>query len=91
MRWDTPIHTILPGFGKNHGEVGKLITIVDLLSHRSGMISPDTFFFLILLQEGQGVKAWNYGKPKGAFRDSYVYNNFGYAVAGLVVGELSGM
>ncbi|KAK0516009.1 hypothetical protein JMJ35_002043 [Cladonia borealis] len=95
MRWDTPIHTILPGFGKNHGEVGKLITIVDLLSHRSGMISPDTFFFQdyneILLQKGQEVKTFNYGKPKGAFRDSYVYNNFGYAVAGLVVEELSGM
>ena len=45
MRWDTPIHTILPAFGENHGEIGKMITIVDLLSHRSGMISPDTFFF----------------------------------------------
>ena len=95
MRWDTPVHTILPGFGKNHGEVGKMITIVDLLSHRSGIISPDTFFFQdyneILLQKGQEVETFNYGKRKGAFRDSSVYNNFGYAVAGLVVEELSGM
>lgn len=95
MRWDTPVHTILPGFGKNHGEVGKMINIVDLLSHRSGMISPDTFFFQdyneILLQKGQEVKTFNYGRQKGAFRDSYVYNNFGYAIAGLVVEELSGM
>ena len=95
MRWDTPVYTILPGFGKNHGEVGKMITIVDLLSHRSGMISPDTFFFQdyneILLRKGQEVKTFNYGKQKGAFRDSYVYNNFGYAVAGLVIEELSGM
>lgn len=95
MRWDTPIYTILPEFGKNHGEVGKMITIVDLLSHRSGMISPDTFCFQdyneMLLQKGQEVKTFNYGKPKGAFRDSYVYNNFGYAVARLVVEELSGM
>ena len=95
MCWDTPIHTILPGFGKDHGEVGKMMTIVDLLSHRSGMISPDTFFFqdynAILLQKGQEVKTFNYSNRKGSFRDSYVYNNFGYAVAGLVVEELSGM
>ena len=69
MRWDTPVHTILPEFGKNHGEVGKMITIVDLLSHRSGMISPDTFFFQdyneILLQKGQEVKTFNYANVKG--------------------------
>ena len=95
MCWDTPIHTILPEFGKDHGEVGKMMTIVDLLSHRSGMISPDTFFFqdynAVLLQKGQEVKTFNYGNRKGSFRDSYVYNNFGYAVAGLVVEKLSGM
>ena len=95
MRWDTPVHTILPGFGKNHGEVGKMTTIVDLLSLCSGINFPDTFFFQdyneILLQKGQEVEIFNYGKQKGAFRDSYVYNHFGYAVAGLVVEELSGM
>ena len=95
IRWDTPVNTILPGFGENHGEVGKMITIVDLLSHRSGTTAPDTFFFQnyneILLQKGQEVKTFNYGKREGAFRDSYVYNNFGYAVVGLVVEELSGM
>ena len=89
IRWDTPVHTILPG------EVGKMITITDLLSPRSGMVSPDTFFFQdyneVLLQKGQEVKTFNYGRQKGVFRDSYIYNNYAYAVAGLVVEELSGM
>ena len=32
MRWNTPLHKILLRFKENHGEVGKTITIVDLLS-----------------------------------------------------------
>ena len=44
LHWDTPVHTIIPEFGKGHGSIGEMITIVDLLSHRSRIASPDTFF-----------------------------------------------
>ncbi|KAL8823980.1 MAG: hypothetical protein Q9191_005398, partial [Dirinaria sp. TL-2023a] len=95
LRWDTPVHTILPDFGKGHGEIGRKMTIVDLLSHRSGVISPDTFFFQdyneVLLRRGQEIETFNYANQEGFFRASFIYSNFGYGVAGLVVEKLSGM
>ena len=93
-QWNKPVRELLPAFGDGHGEIGKMITIIDLLSHRSGIASPDTFFFQnnneLLLEKHDTIRAFNYGKQRGGFRDSYIYNNFGYAVVALLIEELSG-
>ncbi len=93
-QWNTPIQRILPAFGDGHGEIGRMITIADLLSHRSGIASPDTFFFQdnneLLLEKHDAIRTFNYGKQRGGFRDSYIYNNFGYAVIALLIEKLSG-
>lgn len=93
-QWNMPVRKVLPAFGDGHGEIGRMITIVDLLSHRSGIASPDTFFFQnnneLLLEKHDAIRAFNYGKQRGGFRDSYIYNNFGYAVVALLIEELSG-
>lgn len=93
-QWDMPVQEALPAFGDGHGEIGRMITIADLLSHRSGIASPDTFFFQdnneLLLEKHDAIKAFNYGKQRGGFRDSYIYNNFGYAVIALLIETLSG-
>lgn len=93
-KWNMPVREILPSFGDGHGEIGRMITIADLLAHRSGIASPDTFFFQdnneLLLEKHDAIKTFNYGKERGAFRDSYIYNNFGYAVVALLIEKLSG-
>ena len=93
-QWNMPVREVLPTFGEGHGEIGRMITIVDLLSHRSGIASPDTYFFQnnneLLLEKHDAIRAFNYGKQRGGFRDSYIYNNFGYAVITLLIEELSG-
>ena len=93
-RWNMPVREMLPSFGDGHGKIGTMITIADLLSHRSGVASPDTFFFQdnneLLLDKHDAIKTFNYGKQRGAFRDSYIYNNFGYAVVALLIEKLSG-
>ena len=93
-QWDTPVQEVLPDFGEGHGEIGRMITIADLLAHRSGIASPDTFFFQdnneLLLEKHDAIRAFNYGKQRGGFRDSYIYNNFGYAVIALLIERLSG-
>ena len=94
-QWGMSIQGVLPNFGDGHGEVGRMITIADLLSHRSGIASPDTFFFQdnneLLLEKHDAIRAFNYGKQRGGFRDSYIYNNFGYAVIALLIEKLSGL
>ncbi|MCJ1281120.1 hypothetical protein MMC26_000438 [Xylographa opegraphella] len=94
LQWDTPVHTILPCFAEGHGPLQEALTITDLLSHRSGIISPDTFFLqdnnTLLLNKHEAIRTFNYGKEKEGFRDSFLYSNFSYAVAGLVIEHLSG-
>ncbi len=94
-QWNMPIQEVLPDFGDGHGEIGRMITVADLLSHRSGIASPDTFFFQdnneLLLQKHDAIKTFNYGKQRGGFRDSYIYNNFGYGVIALLIEKLSGL
>ena len=94
-QWNMPVQEVLSDFGDGHGEVGRMISIADLLSHRSGIASPDTFFFQdnneLLLKKYDAIKAFNYGKQRGGFRDSYIYNNFGYAVIALLIEKLSGL
>lgn len=94
-QWDMPVQEVLPKFGDGHGEVGRMITISDLLSHRSGIASPDAYFFQdnneLLLGKHDAVKAFNYGKQRGRFRDSYIYNNIGYAVIAILIEELSAL
>ena len=93
MRWDTTVHSILPDFGKGQNATDSIITVTDLLAHRSGHVSPDTYFFqddnVLLLKKEDAVKTFNYSNQKGDFRDSFLYNNFGYAVVGLVIEKLS--
>ncbi|CAF9904097.1 MAG: hypothetical protein ALECFALPRED_004843 [Alectoria fallacina] len=93
-QWNKPVQEVLPEFGDGHGDIGRMITIADLLSHRSGIASPDTFFFQdnneLLLEKHDAIRAFNYGKQRGGFRDSYIYNNFGYAVIALLIEKLSG-
>lgn len=93
-QWNKPIRDSLPEFGDGHGEIGRMITIADLLSHRSGIASPDAFFFQdhneLLLEKHDAIRTFNYGKQRGVFRDSYIYNNFGYAVIALLIEKLSG-
>ena len=94
-QWNMPVQKVLPSFGDGHGEIGKVIAIADLLSHHSRIASPDTFFFQdnneLLLEKHDTIRAFNYGKQRGGFRDSYIYNNFGYAVIALLIENLSGL
>lgn len=84
FQWDTPVYTVLDGFGRGHGKIGEIITVTDHLSHRTGIISPDTFFFqdhnVLLLKKHEAIKTFDYANQKQVFRDSYLYNNFAYTV-----------
>ena len=93
MKWDTPVQSILPDFGKGHRDVGGMITMVDLMSHSTGFMSPDSFFVqddnVLLLAKEEAVPTFNYSRRLDSFRRSYSYNNFAFAVAGLAIESLA--
>ncbi len=60
-----------------------LITIEDLLCHRSGIGSVDgTYILFPAYNRAQIMPRVKYLKPNGAIKDSWIYSNLGYIIAG---------
>ncbi len=71
-------------------KMNDLITIEDLLSHKSGLGNLDGS--LILFPENDRQKTINrlkYLKPNGIVNDSWMYSNMGYTIAGTIVEEVT--
>lgn len=95
VKWDDKVVKYLPNFKMYNDYVTTEFTILDLLTHRSGlglgagdlMIWPDGSNFTAqdIIQNLQ------YLKPVSAFRTQYDYDNLLYIVAGEVIRVASGL
>lgn len=90
LGWDTPIHTLLPGFEYSDDAVTGLATVGDAFSHRTGLATG----------AGDDLEDIGYGRevildrlrlqPLDAFRTSYHYSNYGLTVGAEGVAESRG-
>ncbi|MGG6231528.1 serine hydrolase [Tenacibaculum sp. SDUM215027] len=95
LKWEDKVVTYIPEFKMYNDYVTANFTILDLLTHRSGlglgagdlMFFPDGSDFTIK----DVVSSFQYQKPVSAFRTKYDYDNLLYIVAGEVVAQVSGM
>ncbi|BBY81977.1 serine hydrolase [Mycolicibacterium pulveris] len=88
--WDTPIVTELPWFALSDPVVTQMVTIGDMLAHRSGL--PD--------HAGDQLEDIGYDRrqvlerlrhlPLDPFRISYAYTNFGFTAGAEAVAEGAG-
>lgn len=88
LAWDEPIVQYVPEFETSDSYVTQNATMVDLLSHRTGL--PDG-----LLGNPEYTRRDLFGKlkdlvPTQPFRATFLYNNLLYAIAGYIVGYLAG-
>ncbi|MDT0554650.1 serine hydrolase [Patiriisocius hiemis] len=73
-----------------NSEMDNNITIEDLLCHKSGMGSFDgsnTFFPTKKPEEF--IPRFRYLKPNGAIKNSFIYSNVGFGIAGLIIQKAS--
>ena len=95
LKWDDKVIDHISEFKMYNDYVTANFTIIDLLTHRSGlglgagdlMIFPDGADFTI----EDVLTSFQFQKPTSAFRTKYDYDNLLYIVAGEVVARLSGM
>jgi CubicO group peptidase (beta-lactamase class C family) len=95
LHWEDKVIDHVPEFRMYNDYVTANFTIVDLLTHRSGlglgagdlMIFPDGADFTVQ----DVLKSFQFQKPVSPFRTKYDYDNLLYIVAGEVVARVSGM
>ncbi len=94
LGWEDPVIKHLPEFRMYDPAVTQMMTVRDLLVHRSGLPlgGGDLIFFPQSSRPAtDALKALPYLKPVRGFRAGYDYDNILYIVAGLVIGRVAGM
>jgi CubicO group peptidase (beta-lactamase class C family) len=91
--WDAPVVRYLPEFRMYDPAVTPVLTVRDLLCHRSGLPlgGGDLLYFPASNHVTADVlTALPYLKPERGFRAGYAYDNILYIVAGLLIERVSG-
>lgn len=74
-----------------NNEMDNLITIEDILSHKSGLGGHNGTLALFAEKNRlKTIEKLKYLKPSGKINDSYIYSNMGYTIAGTIVEQVSG-
>ena len=81
----------IPNLEFYNNEMDMLITIEDLLCHKSGMGSFDGSNTFFPTKEPENfIPRLKHLKPNGEIKNSFIYSNAGYGLAGLIIKNSSG-
>jgi CubicO group peptidase (beta-lactamase class C family) len=94
LSWEDPVIRYLPEFQMYDPAVTRMMTVRDLLVHRSGL--PLGAGDLLQFPPGDHTRedllhALRYFKPATGFRAGYAYDNILYIVAGMLLERVSGL
>jgi CubicO group peptidase (beta-lactamase class C family) len=83
LDWDTPVVRYLPGFVLMDTYAGEHATLRDLLAHRTGFRHFDGDLLGRLgYSNSEMLERMRYLRPGSGFRESYLYSNAGFFIAG---------
>lgn len=94
LDWEDPVVKHIPEFRMHDPDVTRMMTVRDLLVHRSGLPlgAGDLMYFPESSHVAADVlKALPHLKPVRGFRAGYDYDNILYLVAGLLIERVAGM
>ncbi|KAI1125896.1 beta-lactamase/transpeptidase-like protein [Nemania abortiva] len=95
LKWTTPIHDILPEMSRLTKLYSAKLTILDILSHRTGKAWADALYLQsnnrILLTKEHAIPVFDYLTQVEPVRSAYMYNNHAYNIAGLVIEKVTGL
>ncbi|MDH7975946.1 serine hydrolase [Sphingomonas sp. AR_OL41] len=92
LGWDEPVVRYLPEFRMYDPAVTQMMTVRDLLVHRSGLGlgQGDLMLFNTTHSLQEILAGLAYLKPYRGFRSGYAYDNILYLVAGMLTERVSG-
>ncbi|KAF7431198.1 hypothetical protein PC9H_006919 [Pleurotus ostreatus] len=79
ISWDTKIKNIIPGWGLTDPVASEEATIIDLMSHRTGMPRHD-FVASLAANMTDVIQKFHFLKPSAEFRQTFQYTNIMYTL-----------
>lgn len=89
--FDKPVREYYPAFKLYDSYATEHVTVRDILSHRTGLPRYDAAIDPKDSTREMAVNKLKYLKPNTGIREKFQYNNFHYAVAGIMVDKVSGI
>jgi CubicO group peptidase (beta-lactamase class C family) len=91
LEWDTPVHKMFPKFELKDPIASAKTTLIDMLSHRTGLPRHDLVWFNDEFTYNQIFEYLPYLDPSRDFRTTFQYCNLMYIATAALVEEISGM
>lgn len=90
LAWDDPVIKYLPEFRLHNHELSSQVTLRDLIAHRTGIPRHDVLWYAVRdLSEENVLEALSHFPPVFKLREAFLYNNFMYVVAGMVINRVT--
>ncbi|KAI1123779.1 beta-lactamase/transpeptidase-like protein [Nemania abortiva] len=94
LSFEDPICKVLPGFRHDDPEIHLRSTLLDFLSHRTGLATKNSLWqqdgHELLLQETDTMLTVSYLETIAPLRSKWIYNNWGYDLLSQVISEKTG-
>lgn len=90
LDWNMPVKDYLPEFRLRDAIATERVTIIDLLSHHTGLPRHDWIWKPADISRAEMLAALRYLEPSKDIRTTYQYFNLGYVDAGMVAERISG-
>ena len=92
LEWDAPVRDVLPWFRLQDLHATELVSVRDLLAHRTGIPRHDAVWFWggPTPPQEEIVRKMRYLQPSAPLRQVWQYNNNCYTTAGYIAGLLAG-
>jgi CubicO group peptidase (beta-lactamase class C family) len=90
LKWDDPATKYLSGFQLFDPYSTRELTIIDLLSHRSGLQRGDLLWYASAYDRNEVLRRVRYLKPSWSLRSHYGYQNIMFLAAGQIIPSIAG-
>lgn len=91
MKWDDPVRNYLPDFRLSDGCANSLVTLRDLVSHRTGLGRHDELWLATDWTRSDILRVLGSLKLDDPIRTKYQYSNLMFVAAGEAVAHAAGM
>lgn len=87
LNWDVPVREYLPWFRMHDPVATELVTLRDMVAHRSGLARHDFIRMSTYLDRADLVRRIRHLPSNRTFREVFQYNNLMYVAAGYLSGS----